>query len=233
MVRTYTDRPVPPHVIDEIVDAGLRAPSAGFSQGWAFLVLEGPEQTAPFWALTARSADPPPAGGRLARMRAAPVIIVPLSHKATYLERYAEADKAGRGLDREEAWPVPYWDVDTAFATMAILLAATDAGLGALFFGVFREETELLAALGVPSGYRPIGAVTLGWPAGSDPRSPSLERGRRSRQETVHYGRWSGTRRGPGVDPGPASTAARATTAAAATTEARAEVGRVAQPRAR
>ena len=47
MVRSYhRDRPVPPDVIDRIVRNGLRAPSAGFSQGWGFLMLDGRVQPA-------------------------------------------------------------------------------------------------------------------------------------------------------------------------------------------
>lgn len=190
MVRSFADRPVPRRLVDEVLDAGLRAPSAGFTQGWSFVVLEGSEQTGRFWALTTPPADPLP-GGRFARLRAAPVVIVPLADKQAYLARYAEPDKAGSGLDREQTWSVPYWDVDTAFATMSMLLAATDAGLGALFFGIFQGEGPLLAELGVPEGCRAIGAVALGWPAALDPPSPSLARGRRPRAETVHYGRWS------------------------------------------
>jgi nitroreductase len=193
MVRTYAARPVPRALVDQVVDAGLRAPSAGFTQGVAFVVLEGHVQTGRFWELTSRSPEPPTPGGRLDRLRAAPVILLPLADKAAYLARYAEPDKAHLGQDREEAWPVPYWDLDTAFATMAVLLAATDAGLGALFFGIFHGEAALLADLGVPAGRRAIGAVTLGWPAVTDPPSPSLGRGRRDRSETVHYGRWAGS----------------------------------------
>ncbi|SNT27993.1 Nitroreductase family protein [Asanoa hainanensis] len=41
MVRSYElDRPVPPEVVDRILHNGLRAPSAGMSQGWGFLVLD-------------------------------------------------------------------------------------------------------------------------------------------------------------------------------------------------
>ena len=57
------------------------------------------------------------------------------------MRRYAEPDKAATGLGRSAAaWPVPYWTVDAAFAVMTLLLAAEDAGLGALFFGVFQGE---------------------------------------------------------------------------------------------
>jgi nitroreductase len=190
MVRTFADRGIEREIVDGVVDAGRRAPSAGFSQGWAFLVLEGPAQTDPFWALTAPTDGASRPGGRWERLRAAPVIIVPFAHRQAYLDRYAEPDKAGLGFDRAESWRVPFWLVDTAFATMSMLLAATDAGLGALFFGLGQGETQLRDHLGVPSGYEPIGAVALGWPADDDPASPSLARGRRDRAETVHYGRW-------------------------------------------
>jgi len=190
MVRTYTEDPVPRRLVDRVLDAGLRAPSAGFSQGWAFLVLEGAEQTDLFWRATERPGTAPEPGGRLDRQRQAPVVIVPFAHKEAYLQRYAEPDKAGLGLDREEAWPVPFWEVDTAFATMSMLLAATDAGLGALFFGLFDGGEGLHATFGIPHGYRPIGAISIGWPAPGDPRSPSLARGWRERNSVVHYGKW-------------------------------------------
>ncbi len=191
MVRTYADRPVPRELVDRVVDAGRQAPSAGFSQGFAFVVLEGADQTAALWTLTAPVAPARETWDRWERLRRAPVIVVPLAHRQAYLDRYAEPDKAGLGLDRPEHWRVPFWLVDTAFATMSMLLAATDAGLGALFFGLGGGEAALLAHLGVPEGYEPIGAVALGWPAEEDLRSPSLARGRRPRAETVHYGRWS------------------------------------------
>jgi len=190
MVRTFGDRPVERSVLDTVLDAGRRAPSAGFAQGSAFLVLEGPDQTEPFWRLTAPRDGTPEPGGRWDRLRRAPVVVVPLAHRQAYLDRYAEHDKAGLGLNRAEAWRVPYWLVDTAFATMSMLLAATDAGLGALFFGLGGGERDFLDAHGVPAGFDPIGAVALGWPSPDDPPSASLARGRRERADTVHYGRW-------------------------------------------
>jgi nitroreductase len=185
MVRSFEDRPVPPEVVDDILAHAVRAPSAGFSQGWAFVVLEGPEQTEVFW----RTVTTPDwrASTRRAGLLRAPVVVLPLAHRQAYLDRYAEPDKEGSGLDRPETWPVPYWLVDTAFATMLMLLGAADAGLGAAFVGIFRGEAELLASLGVPEGYRPIGAVAMGYPA-SDIRSPSLARGRRPMADVVHRG---------------------------------------------
>jgi nitroreductase len=94
------------------------------------------------------------------------------------------------GAQRTSAWPVPYWFVDGGFAAMVMLLAATDAGLGACFLGNFRGESALRAALGVPDDRRYIGAVLMGAPGGVDPPSPSLARGRRRRSDVVHRGRW-------------------------------------------
>ena len=188
MSRSFQARPVEGELLDRILRNAQRAPSAVFSQGWALLVPEGKEETAVFWDTTtddAWRADPTWPG-----LLRAPVIILPLAHKQTYLTRYSEPDKAGLGLQDERRWPVPFWLVDTAFATMVMLLTAADAGLGVLFFGITRGEGELLTALGVPGGYQPIGAVALGWPSHDDRRSPSLKRGRRPEHEIVHRGRW-------------------------------------------
>ena len=77
------------------------------------------------------------AGFRWQDLFNAPLLIVCLSNKSAYLDRYAEPDKGW--TDRSEAhWPAPYWDIDTGMAAMLILLTAVDAGLGALFFGIFR-----------------------------------------------------------------------------------------------
>src|SRR2546421_1073765 len=184
MVRNFANRPIPPEVLDRILDNARRAPSAGFSQGIGFLVLEGPEQVGRFWDATFPRAERH--AFRWPGLFRAPVIVLPCSHKQVYLDRYAEPDKGW--TDRDEGrWPVPYWDIDTAFATMAILLSATDAGLGALFFGLFTGLPELRAVFGLPEAVAPIGAVALGWPAPDEP-SPSLARGRRPRNEVVHRG---------------------------------------------
>jgi nitroreductase len=59
MVRRYdTNRPVPPEIVDRIVRNGLRAPSAGFSQGWGFLVLDDPADIARFREAARSELDP-------------------------------------------------------------------------------------------------------------------------------------------------------------------------------
>ena len=67
-------------------------------------------------------------------------MILPFSDKQAYLERYALPDKAHTPLSGAEHWPVPYWDIDTGFGVMLILLTAVDLGLGALFFGIFQGQ---------------------------------------------------------------------------------------------
>jgi nitroreductase len=188
MVRDYDpDRPVPPEVRERLLEHAVRAPSAGFSQGWAFLVLESPAERERFWAATTGEGPP---DRWLTRMRRAPLLIVPFSHKAAYLDRYAEPDKGW--ADRDEArWPVPYWDVDTGMAALLVLLTAVDEGLGACFFGVPADRVPALReAFGVPEGYRPVGCVSVGYPGPDDRRSPSLTRGRRGLDEVVHRGAW-------------------------------------------
>jgi nitroreductase len=39
MVRHYSGRPLSREVIERALTSALRAPSPGFSQGWAFLAL--------------------------------------------------------------------------------------------------------------------------------------------------------------------------------------------------
>ena len=187
MVRNYDpSRPVPDAVVDRLLANAVRAPSAGFSQGWAFLVLATAEERERFWAATTSPGEP---DAWLQDMRTAPLLIVPLSHKRAYLDRYASADKGW--TDRDEArWPVPYWDIDTGFAALLMLLTAVDEELGACFFGVPPEHLDAFrAAFGVPGEYTPIGCVSVGYRA-PDRRSPSLRRGHRPIEEVVHRGSW-------------------------------------------
>ena len=189
MVRTYDpDRPVPPEIVDKLLRHALRAPSAGFSQGWGFLVLQEPQDRELYWSVTSSGG---PADSWLQRLRTAPLIIVALSNKSVYLDRYAQPDKGWTDRD-ERRWPVPYWDVDTGFAALLMHLTAVNEELGSLFFGVPAEKVAAFReAFGVPDEFTPVGALTVGYPA-PDKRSPSLRRGHRPVDEVVHHGRWTG-----------------------------------------
>ena len=190
MVRNFTGAPVDAALRDRILTNALHAPSAGFSQGWAFLVLDTASDRELFWRRTGAgdpADDPSP---WLAGLQRAPLLIVPLSHRDAYLDRYAEPDKGW--TDRaEERWPVPYWHIDTGMASLLMLLTAVDAGLGACFFGIPPEHHHTFRhAFGVPDSYVPIGTIAIGHRAPDRP-SPSLRRGRRGLDDVVHRGRWA------------------------------------------
>ena len=190
MVRSYTDEPVDPAAVARAVANATRAPSAGFSQGWGFLVLDTQGDVRRFWATTTDADGEPDQW--LKGMSAAPVVVVPCSSKAAYLDRYAEADKGWTDRD-ESRWPVPYWDIDVGMASLLILQTAVDEGLGACFFGIPPDRLAAVKqAFGIPEAFAPIGAITLGHPAAAEGAqgSPST-RARKQPDEVVHRGRWS------------------------------------------
>lgn len=188
MVRAFLPDPIAPAALDRILDNARRAPSAGFTQGWHFVVLEGREQVERYWDTTlppARRAEFPWPG-----LLAAPVLVLPCVEPDAYVARYAEPDKARTGLGAgTEAWPVPYWFVDAGMAAMLVLLSAVDEHLGACFFGVFEHEAAVARRLGLPAGVRIVGAIAIGTPAPDRP-SASLRRGRRPAEDIVHRGGW-------------------------------------------
>lgn len=191
MVRSYADRPVDRTVVERVLANALRAPSAGFSQGWAFLLLDEPADLDRFWAATTPEGDWKAPDSWLRGMRTAPVIIIPLSNKSAYVDRYAEADKGW--VDRsEDHWPVPYWHIDTGMASLLMLLTAVDEGLGACFFGIPPARTESFREeFAVPEEYTPIGAITLGHRTDDPGTSGSAaKRRRRPVEEVVHRGGW-------------------------------------------
>lgn len=190
MVRHYLDEPVDPVVLDRVLAAGLRAPSAGYSQGFALLVLTDPADRERFWEVSATPQETASwSPETLAGVRRAPVLAVALSCKRIYLDRYAREDKGWTDRD-ESRWTVPYWHVDTGMVALLMLLQAVDEGLGALFMGMppatipaFRRE------FGVPEDHDVVGVVCLGHP---DPAAPKrdLRSRRRDPDGVIHRGRW-------------------------------------------
>jgi nitroreductase len=195
MVRSFDSAPLLADVVDRVVGAALRAPTAGNTGGTAWVVLSGTAETALYWdAVTDeawRASSP-----RWPGLGRAPVVLLAYSSAEAYVERYGEADKgsgspADLGLSESaDAWLVPYWTGDAAFGVMSVLLAAVDEGLGACMLGNFRGEAALASGLGVPDGWRLFGAVALGRADGADHRSPSLDRPVPPVVERVHRGRW-------------------------------------------
>ncbi|MEX2393224.1 MAG: nitroreductase family protein [Actinomycetota bacterium] len=184
MVRNFEDRPIPHEIRDRILRNATRAPSAGYSQGWAFMTFEGAEETERFWSVTFPVEREK---FRWTGMFKAPLIIVPFSSMHDYIERYAEPDKGWTDRD-ENRWPVPFWHIDTGMASLLMLQTCVDSGLGALFFGIFKVQ-EFIEAFGVPDTHTPIGAIAIGYPAPDEP-SPSLKRGRRELDALLHRAHW-------------------------------------------
>jgi nitroreductase len=185
MVRSFEDRPIDAAIVERLLANAQRAPSAGFSQGWAFLVLEG-DDARRYWDVL----WPEPRRSEFGwpDMFKAPLLIVCLSNKSQYLQRYALPDKGWTDMD-EKRWPVPYWDIDTGMAAMNILLTAVDAGLGAVFFGV-TDQATLKQTFGIPDEYSAIGTIAIGHPKAKDRPSPSLKLGHRAPSDVVHRGKW-------------------------------------------
>lgn len=193
MHRKFTDEPVPAEAVDRITRNAVRAPSAGFSQGWAFVVLETPEDRNRFWA--ASTPDTAERSERdmsawLAGMRTAQVIVLALASKAAYLERYAEKDKGWTDLD-EARWPVPFWHIDVGMASLLMLQTAVDEGLGACFFGVPPEHVAgVRAELGIPDEFEITGVVAVGHPADGGAKGSPTRRPRKPVSEVIHHGGW-------------------------------------------
>jgi nitroreductase len=188
MVRRFAQRPVPAELIDRILDVGRRGPSAGFAQGLEFLVLDTPESVSTFWEATR---DPEFGWEPETVDRGPPVLILPLPDACRYLERYSQPDKIAFGMGEEANWPVRFWEIDAAMASMLILLAAVDEGLGGLFFGITHGERDLLDRFAVPEHLRPIGIIGLGYRAEDEEPSGSwMKRRRRPFEDQVHRNGW-------------------------------------------
>lgn len=188
MARSFTDAPIDADIIRNCVDLASRAPSAGKSQGWSLVVLEGSD-TERYWNLALP--DPQRAGFAFPGLLRAPFLAIVTADPAAYLERYSEPDKAATGLGASpDAWPAPYWTIDASFATMVLLLAFEDAGLGALFFAHSNEQA-IRREFGVPEHVEILGVIVAGHRAdGAQRRGRSAERPRRTASEIIRRREW-------------------------------------------
>jgi len=187
MTKVFTRDPLPDEMVQRILRAANRGPSAGFSQGYSFLALSELDDRVAFWRALGQhdldKGDP---------VKRAPLIVVPLASKKLYLDRYTQPDKGWTDLD-ESRWAVPYWYIDTGFTALLMLLAAVEEGIGAQFFGILPPVIDAFRnQFGIPDHYTPIGAVALG---NRDVRldshpawRPKIKR--RSTEDLVHWGKW-------------------------------------------
>ncbi len=183
-VRNFQRDPVPEEVVHRLIELAQHAPSAGFSQGVEYLIIQDPEAKKKI-------------GGEQEITEAgfhnfisyAPVLIVILASEAIYHRRYQEPDKI-QADGTEIIWPTPYWFFDAGASAMIILLAAVDMGYAAAFTGVFGPDIpQLKQFFHIPEEYHPVGLISLGKPA-PDKKSPSLKRGRRKFEDVAHFETW-------------------------------------------
>jgi len=154
-IRSFTSADVSESVVERILEAGIRAPSAGNRQPWHFYVVRN---------RSVRLALQQAAYGQ-SFVGEAPVVIVVCVHPERSALRYGER---GREL---------YCLQDTAAAVENMLLAVTALGLGACWVGAFSEDAAA-RALSLPGGLRPVALVPVGEPAqspGGAPRRPVAE----------------------------------------------------------
>lgn len=188
MCRDFSTEPLDEQTPTRLIDAASRAPSAGNTDGLEFLVLEG-ERTAVYWDLTLPTQRRD--SFRWPGLLAAPLLLLPYVEPEAWALRYSEPDKAHSGLGEVGSWPVPYWYIDGGAAVMAVLLAAEDLGLGALFFGQFAHESALKETFGVPVDRRALGTIAVGNRAvEGQSRSDSALRGRPRASAMMHRHQW-------------------------------------------
>jgi len=185
MVRNYTDDPVDAAVLDRIIEAGRRAPSAGFSQGQAMVVVTDADTRSQIAAIAGEERYV--AAGYDPWISRAPVLIVLTVREESYHERYREPDKTNPD-GTEIEWPVPYWWVDAGASMQNLLLAAVAEGLAAGFLGA-HGAGDLKSLLAIPDDVDVVGIVTLGH-AAPDRRSGSLRRGWKERSRVIHREHW-------------------------------------------
>jgi nitroreductase len=177
MVRRFTADPVSDAVVTRLLAAAIRAPSAGHTQPWSFVIVRDEKMR----AALARAAY-----GQMF-VADAPVVIVPCADMARSRAKYGE---------RGERYSL----IDTAFAALCLLLAVAEEGLGACFVGAIADG-EVSRLLGLPSRVQPLAVIPIGYPAES-PRPMKL----RPLDEVVHRERWRAAAepaRSPGTDPRP------------------------------
>ena len=184
MVRHFSNKPVTAETVNRILELAQHAPSAGFSQGSAYIVVTNSatkHEVARLQGETEYSA-----AGFHKWISEAPVAIVACVSEKIYHQRYNEPDKLDEG--NEIAWPTPYWFFDIGAGCMLVLLAAVDAGLAAAFSGVF-DLPGMKNLLDIPQDFHPVGVISIGHRVKDKP-SPSLKRGRKPMDQVVHREKW-------------------------------------------
>ena len=159
-VREYKPEPVSEDDLNRIAEAGWRAPSAKNRQAWDFVIVTDPAQLKELSTVWQGA-------GHIAGAAAAIAFVLPVPPD----ERRNVTDQ-----------------YDVGQATMAMMLAATDLGIGTGHSSV-GEQDKARGILGVPDGYFVAYLLGIGYPA-DRPLKPISKPNRRPFNEVVHHGHW-------------------------------------------
>jgi nitroreductase len=159
-VRQYRPEPVSDEDLCRIAEAGWRAPSAKNRQAWDFVIVTDRAQLQELSTVW-RGA------GHIASAAAAIALIVPVP-----------PDDRRKVTDQ----------YDVGQATMAMMIAATDLGIGTGHSSVGDQE-KARAILGVPDDHLVAYLLGIGYPA-DRPLTPIRKPNRRPFPEVVHHGHW-------------------------------------------
>lgn len=159
-VREYTDEPIADADLNRILEAGWRSPSASNRQKWDFVVVTDKAQLAELAEVWMGARHVPGSQATI-------VLVVPEPEA----ERFRTIDQ-----------------YDLGQATMAIMLAAADLGIGSGHSSVGDQEAAR-RILGVPEGHICSYMIALGHPA-DRPLKPIVNPNRRPFDEVVHRGHW-------------------------------------------
>ncbi len=208
-LRRLKPDPVPEALIGKILDAAIRAPSAGNAQNWAFVVVRDPEQRHKLGVIYRKASDiaaavyaargrPPHlteqqfarmlgVGGHLwVHIGEAPVLLVPCQSRPVVPPREAlPPDIAARYQD-ELAYVDRIRGASIYPAVQNIILACRALGLGTtITTNHIRCEDEVKAVLGIPDDVSTFALMPIGWPL--DRFGPLT---RRPLAEVAHADRW-------------------------------------------
>jgi 5,6-dimethylbenzimidazole synthase len=173
-VRRFRSEPLPQGTLARLIATACLAPSVGLSQPWRFVLVDDPARraavAAEFSACNAQAlAD---YAGDLAKryaalklegLREAP------HHLAVFCDR---ATTRGNGLGRRTMPEMAEYSVVAAICTMWLSARAEGIGLG---WVSILDPARVTALLDVPSDWRFIGYLCLGYPRQQDD-VPELER---------------------------------------------------------
>ncbi len=189
-VRRFRRDPVPPALLDHLIEVACLAPSVGLSQPWRFVTVDDTARRAQvranFLAENARAlaAQPTERAALYARLKLAGLDEAPC-HLAVFAE---PAPVQGHGLGRATMPETTAYSAVMAVHTL--WLAARAAGLGLGWVSIL-DPAEVAAALDVPPSWTFIGYFCLGTPE-MENDTPELERAgweRRSRAESARVRR--------------------------------------------